>query len=216
MYTLCINTALADTQIALINDKKIISEKSWESKRDEAEKLMPEIEKMINENVLTYKDLNHIFVVNGPGSFTSLRVGLSVANTIAYLLNIPVYGINTIEFLWNYIPVTNEKTAVILYAGSSGLYLSLNRDTGDYGKEILNIHIDKIQEYLNEKGIKYLFGEVSESQKELLNGYQFIENKMGFAENCLNILLKNIIPAQKIIRPVYIKTPDITLSKKII
>lgn len=54
--------------------------------------LLPLIEKLLKVQKLEYPDLKGIEVETGPGSFTGLRVGLSVANALAYSLNIPVNG----------------------------------------------------------------------------------------------------------------------------
>lgn len=54
--------------------------------------LLPLIEKILKQNSLDYKDLKGIEVSTGPGSFTGLRVGVSVANALGYSLEIPVNG----------------------------------------------------------------------------------------------------------------------------
>lgn len=52
--------------------------------------LLPLIEKLLERTNLEYTDLEAIEVTTGPGSFTGLRVGVSVANALAYSLGIPV------------------------------------------------------------------------------------------------------------------------------
>ena len=54
--------------------------------------LLPLIEKLLKQQKLGYKDLKAIEVEIGPGSFTGLRVGVSVANALGFSLNIPVNG----------------------------------------------------------------------------------------------------------------------------
>lgn len=54
--------------------------------------LLPLIEKILKQNSLDYRDLKGIEVTTGPGSFTGLRVGVSVANSLGYSLGIPVNG----------------------------------------------------------------------------------------------------------------------------
>jgi tRNA threonylcarbamoyladenosine biosynthesis protein TsaB len=54
--------------------------------------LLPLIEKILKKNDLGYKDLTGIEVETGPGSFTGLRVGVSVANALGFSLSIPVNG----------------------------------------------------------------------------------------------------------------------------
>ena len=54
--------------------------------------LLPLIEKILKKNKLEFKDLKGIEVETGPGSFTGLKVGVSVANALGYSLGIPVNG----------------------------------------------------------------------------------------------------------------------------
>ena len=58
---------------------------------------MPMIEEIFNENNLNIKDLNKIIVVNGPGSFTGIRIGLTIAKVYAWGLNIPITTIYSLE-----------------------------------------------------------------------------------------------------------------------
>ncbi len=54
--------------------------------------VLPLIEQILKENKLGLGDINEICVNCGPGSFTGLRVGVAIANTLGYLLNIPING----------------------------------------------------------------------------------------------------------------------------
>jgi tRNA threonylcarbamoyl adenosine modification protein YeaZ len=54
--------------------------------------LLPLIKKLISENNLKFEDLKAIELKKGPGSYTGLKVGAAVANSLAYTLNIPVNG----------------------------------------------------------------------------------------------------------------------------
>lgn len=50
------------------------------------------VDKLLKEDGLSLLDIKEIEVNTGPGSFVGLRVGVSIANTLAHLLNIPVNG----------------------------------------------------------------------------------------------------------------------------
>lgn len=54
--------------------------------------LLPLIEEALRENNCTFKDITEIIVATGPGSYTGLRVGAAVANTLGFLLRVPVNG----------------------------------------------------------------------------------------------------------------------------
>lgn len=65
----------------------------WEFEtKDQSADLLLSIEGILKKQKLTSKDLKAILVNQGPGSFTGTRVGVTVANTLAWSLNIPVYG----------------------------------------------------------------------------------------------------------------------------
>ena len=120
---------------------------------------MPMIEEVFKENNLNIKDLEKIIVVNGPGSFTGIRIGLSIAKTLAYALNI---SINTISSLTAYL-VSNEtndnKKAVI--EDNKGYYVSVfdkdnnpvveetycEEDTYDYPLVEEKLDVEKIIDY---------------------------------------------------------------------
>ncbi len=62
-----------------------------------AQAVLPLVEKLLKDNQLNLKDLSEIRVNEGPGSFTGLRVGVAIANTLGYLLQIPVNGKESTE-----------------------------------------------------------------------------------------------------------------------
>ena len=67
-------------------------EYTWESGRDLAEKLHEFIRDKLAENGKTWQDIEEITFMSGPGSFTGLRIGAAVVNTLAHELNIPLYN----------------------------------------------------------------------------------------------------------------------------
>ena len=60
-----------------------------------AEKLLPSVISLLASQKATSSDLRGIAVVSGPGSFSSLRVGVTLANTFAYALRIPIIGLES-------------------------------------------------------------------------------------------------------------------------
>ena len=77
----------APTTILKLDDKTY----RWESGRDLAENLHAFIRDKLAENGKTWSDLSEITFMSGPGSFTGLRIGASVVNTLAHELDIPLY-----------------------------------------------------------------------------------------------------------------------------
>lgn len=92
--TLCIDTAETKrTTVRLEVDNKIADE-LFQEQGIKSQVLLPLIDKLLKNNNIMLDDLSAIQVNPGPGSFTGLRVGLSVANTLGWTLGIPVNGQN--------------------------------------------------------------------------------------------------------------------------
>lgn len=206
-----INTALFHTAIAVLDSRKnLLIEKSWKASSNEAEKLIPNIAQVLNKIKKNFDDIGSVFVLKGPGSFTGLRVGVATANLVSYLLGIKVYAIDTFEYLWR--TLNNPKNApknlsVILYAGRGGVYLNNKKQT-----KILNLQ--EAVTYLHGKNIKYLAGEITDEQKKFFKDFQFIKTKKTFGKIMVEIFSGKKLKAEKLIKPLYIKSPGITKSKK--
>lgn len=73
-----------------VDGKKYLKEHDIDQRKAQA--VLPIIEELLNEHKLTLKDISEIKVNPGPGSFTGVRVGVSIANALGYFLKIPVNG----------------------------------------------------------------------------------------------------------------------------
>lgn len=90
MITLTIRTDKPDSEIGLYDDDKQLVYETWQAHRKLAETIHTKIDGLLNEANLELKDLQAVAAYKGPGSFTGLRIGLSVANALAYSLEIPI------------------------------------------------------------------------------------------------------------------------------
>lgn len=92
MLTIAIRTDNPETEVGLFNDQKRISYKKWHAHRDLSLTLHAKIQNILTTNRYDWNDIQGIVVFKGPGSFTGLRIGLTVANALAYGLTIPIVG----------------------------------------------------------------------------------------------------------------------------
>ena len=113
-----------------IKNKNDLYIKSQESEYSHSVFTMPMIESLFKENNLNVKNLNKIIVVNGPGSFTGIRIGLSIAKTMAYALKI---DINTISSLTAYL-ISNDlgKKRKAVIEDNKGFYISLMNENNEF------------------------------------------------------------------------------------
>jgi len=90
-YILAIDTTEENTGIGLAGER-LTKIKTWVSQRNQSQELLPNIDKLLKTNRVKPEELKWVAVNLGPGSFTGLRVGISVANAFGYGLQIPVIG----------------------------------------------------------------------------------------------------------------------------
>ncbi len=96
MSLLAIQTALHRSEWAILRDGQILAEISPDGPVDELSALLAEL---MAEAQLDRTDLDAIFLVKGPGSFTSLRSGIAFGNALAHALKLPIYELSTLEYL---------------------------------------------------------------------------------------------------------------------
>ena len=99
MKYLFIDSATTNLVVAIINDGKIAYIYNNNDNHDTSSKMMPVLAEAFDKVGLKPQDIDKIFVVTGPGSFTGIRVGLTVAKTMAYTLNIPIVPISSLEVM---------------------------------------------------------------------------------------------------------------------
>jgi tRNA threonylcarbamoyladenosine biosynthesis protein TsaB len=92
MLTLCIRTDKPEAELYLYSGRELLVELKWEAHRRLAETIHYKIDESLHQKEVSLKDLHKIVVYQGPGSFTGLRIGIAVANTLAYTLKIPIIG----------------------------------------------------------------------------------------------------------------------------
>jgi len=98
MQILSIDTSGQILSIAILK-KDVIELSEYPSGKMNSEKILPEIKAMMYRLSINFSDLDGIAFGAGPGSFTGIRIASGIAYGIAYSLNIPIVGINTLEAL---------------------------------------------------------------------------------------------------------------------
>ncbi len=97
MY-LIINTTLKQRVQLILADQEIVEDRIWDVERKQAEQLLTYLDLMLRQNGVQTVDIQGIGVVTGPGSFSSLRIGITVANTLGFALKLKVVGIKANQF----------------------------------------------------------------------------------------------------------------------
>lgn len=90
MILLAVRTDKPKAEIGIFDDEKQIAYEVWEAHRQLAETIHQKIRTLLESNNLALTQVRGIVCFEGPGSFTGLRIGLTVANALSYGLQIPI------------------------------------------------------------------------------------------------------------------------------
>ena len=116
MRILYIDTSSSFLYTGIVDKNKLLCEVKKEYKNELSKYALPEIVEMFENNKIDPKSIDKIIVVNGPGSFTGIRIGITIAKVYAWSLNIPITTITSLEAMMlsskkntNYVPVIDAR-----------------------------------------------------------------------------------------------------------
>ena len=142
MITLFIDTSNQDVSIALLKDGKIINKITKSIPNEHSKYAVSYIDEVLKKSEITPKEVQSIMVVNGPGSFTGVRIGLTIAKVYALLNNIKVTLISSLKCL----AIGNNKNKYILSlinARNDNYYIGLYDNNYN---DVINEHFGNIEE----------------------------------------------------------------------
>jgi len=96
---LAIDTSTRYASLALYDETGVISERTWRSHRHQSQEILPAVHNMLQQQTATASDLSAVAVAKGPGSFTGLRIGMSVGKGLCLALGIPIIAIPTLSVI---------------------------------------------------------------------------------------------------------------------
>lgn len=125
MLVLGLETSSLQGGVALVGDRGLVCESILNVEATHSERLLPAIDRMLQEAGLGPGDLGGIAVSIGPGSFTGLRIGLSTAKGLAYATGLPVVTVPTLEALAWTLPAARWQVCPVLDARKQEVYAAL-------------------------------------------------------------------------------------------
>lgn len=225
MKILSFDTSANTTYICLSENEKIVESIVLESANNNysTAKLVPSILKVLKNNGITAQDLNAIAVNIGPGSFTGIRVGITVARTMGQALNIPIVGLSSLKIL-STLNKTEKKSLILLDARKGKTYRGVfNSDnhTEMFPEAVeyeTAIEMAKCNDFfvvadktMNEKLIQ-----------ENVEAVNLSEIKFDFGAEIAKLALIQLKskPSEELawfsLKPLYIQPPPISMPKKIV
>lgn len=156
MIVLGIETSSTCGSVAVVQDRKVLGELFFNTGRKHSTKIVPSITNLLSTVGLDKADLEGIAVTSGPGSYTSLRIGISIAKGLAYSLDIPLIGISTLQCVAFNSIISPHLICSLIDARKGELYSALFRyNTGELERisEDQIVSIDYLCQAIDEKTV---------------------------------------------------------------
>jgi tRNA threonylcarbamoyladenosine biosynthesis protein TsaB len=226
-YILNIETATEICSVAVSENNLLLALCESTEPNQHSSQLTLLIEEALGKAGLKINQLDAVALSSGPGSYTSLRVGSSVAKGICYALNIPLIAVDTLECLVEgALLLENDSDAIycpMIDARRMEVYTALYDHQKNRLRELDSRIFDEVfRDELLTLNKKIIFsGNGSEKCSEI-----FDENKFAFyktvcnSSNMLNTVYQKFINFEfsdiAYFSPTYLKAPNITTAKKVL
>jgi tRNA threonylcarbamoyl adenosine modification protein YeaZ len=160
MKTLFIDTHYQDILVYLYEDQKLLKKNIIQNTKSTSIDTMPLIVKTMDECNIKPNELGLIAVIKGPGSFTGIRLGVTIAKVMAYALNIPIVSLSSLDL----IGLNLDKPAYIAVKENNGAFV------GKYDRsKVTDVKYLKKSEYLIFKESNKVVEDIKIDSTKLIN-----------------------------------------------
>ncbi|MCQ2794883.1 MAG: tRNA (adenosine(37)-N6)-threonylcarbamoyltransferase complex dimerization subunit type 1 TsaB [Bacilli bacterium] len=193
MIYLLLDSSNTYLSVGLAKNNKLIDKISYPCFQRQSEYMVSEIDKLLKRNHINAKKIDGVVTSIGPGSYTGIRIALTIAKVMCYALNIPLYPLSTLEIN----KVIGKDSIVLFNARSNRSYIA----AFSRSKRLL-----KDQAMNNSDVLKY----IKDHPKYVLVGDLSYLNLKGKKVDVLSnmlTLMKNTKPVKNLnlVKPIYLK-----------
>ncbi|MDD5370218.1 MAG: tRNA (adenosine(37)-N6)-threonylcarbamoyltransferase complex dimerization subunit type 1 TsaB [Anaerolineaceae bacterium] len=166
---LALDTSTRFVGMALYDGMQVLSELVWQSHSNHTVEVAPSLQRLLQRSQVKPEDLKVIAIALGPGSFTSLRIGLGLAKGLALALRIPMVGVPSFDILVAAQPVLPMPLATVLQAGRGRLALGWYFAKGSHWQPKGELQVVRIEELADQIVTPTLVcGELEAGERQLL------------------------------------------------
>lgn len=193
-HILCIETSTRVTSVALSAGKNCLSHKVERTKNSAGGQLQNLISDALSQAGIDFKELDAIAVSGGPGSYTGLRIGVSVAKGMAYALNIPLILVETFQAMKQQLTSQNGQLYDIyipmIDARRMDAFTCVMDQQGEFilTPRCITIENHTFDQWINDEHKTIVFGKEIEKFKSIL------EDRVSQFQEDVTLLAESMIP----------------------
>ena len=97
MYTVLLDSSNTNLSVGLANDNLLLESISYEAWQQQSEYMIPELNKLLEKYDVKREEIDSVIVAKGPGSYTGVRIAITIAKTIAVALGSKLYAVSSLR-----------------------------------------------------------------------------------------------------------------------
>lgn len=189
MIVLSIDSATESASCAVLSNEKLLGEINFNDKKQHSVILMPMVDKLLSNLKLTLQDVDGFVISKGPGSFTGLRIGMSMVKGLSQGTGKPFVSVSSLDALAFNMAYSQTIVCPILDALRDNVYTALySFEEGNLVRttEYMAIHIDELIEMIRQqsKAVTFVGDAVPKFKEKLQSSLE----QVYFAPKHLNIV----------------------------
>lgn len=167
---LAVDTSTAQTGLALFDGDQVLGEMTWTTKQHHTTELSPALSGLLSRCGASMSMVTALGVAIGPGSFTSLRVGLSLVKGIALARNIPVVGISTLDVIAAAQPPAKHPLMAVIQAGRTRVAFGVYKNVGKRWQADGPVRSGTLDEFLDQtESPAVIAGELTSEERKRIS-----------------------------------------------
>lgn len=143
MISLCMDSAYKQLVLGLYKDKELLAGISLEAFKKQSETIFVELNRLLKETNLDYKDIDRVIITKGPGSYTGIRIAMTIAKVLCSQMHKELYTISTMQLYAG----IEKQANVILDARSQRAYVAHVEDGQIQGNTQI-LTLDEVKEFI--------------------------------------------------------------------
>lgn len=193
MYSILLDSSANCLSVGFSKEDKLICSTSYEAWQAQSEHMIPEIDVLMKNNNINRNQIDSIIVSIGPGSYTGIRIALTIAKVMALALDIPIYPVSSLRVLKN----DNQASICLINARSNRSYFGVYEGEKIIVDDCIKTN-EEVKQYINEHPTYFVCGDAR------YLGFENVDNNI-----CKQMVsLRHVLKAEENslgLKPIYMK-----------
>ena len=155
MIWLGIDTSHTPLAVAVVKDDQVLAEYKSSLKITHSIGTMPAIEELLKKADIKPNEIDAIAIANGPGSYTGVRIGVTIGKTLAWTLKIPIVSVSSLQVLAGNVPFFSGVVCSIMDARRGNVFAGIY--TNEEVVKEAHMSLTELLQTLDEMGQPVLF-----------------------------------------------------------